>query len=136
MELTAFLRKTTVVETAIQSARLRLPDCKHVRKVTLRISRTTEVNGRYADVTYAATLSIACAVESAEIDSQDVTDCVSCEHLFGLFSGTNPDACPDLRLNAMRNSIRTAAKHSMDPCEPFPLQHSERIRALLPALSV
>jgi len=133
-------RSTTIVETVSQSAALRLPDCeetRHIalRNVTLQIHRTTEVGKRYADVTYTATLSVACAVESAEIDSQDVTGCVPCEHLFGLFGGTNPDDCAELRANAIRHAIRNAA--NWDGCEfvPFPLQHRERIAALLPALS-
>ncbi len=136
MELSTATRKTTITETHGQSVLIRLPDCKYARKVTLQINRTTEVVGRYADVTYTATLWIACAVESAEVDSQIVTGCVSCEKLFGLFSGANPDGCPDLRLNAVRNAIRHAAE--WDGCEfdPYPLQNRERIRALLPGLYV
>jgi hypothetical protein len=134
MELTTFLRKTTIIETNSQSVLIRLPDCKHPRKVTLQIHRTTEVGKRYADVTYTATLRIDCAVESAEVDSQVVTGCVACEHLFGLFGGTNPDYCPDLRLNAVRNAIRHAADY--DGCDDgsYPLQHRKRIAALLPGL--
>lgn len=134
MELSTATRSTTITETHGQVVRVYLPDCKHPRKVTLAIHRTTEVGKRYADVTYTATLRIDCAVESAEVDSQVVTGCVACEHLFGLFSGALPDACADLRLNAVRNAIRHAADY--DGCDDgsYPLQHRNRICALLPGL--
>jgi hypothetical protein len=135
MELSTATRTTTITETHGQVVRVYLPDSKHPRKVTLAIHRTTEVGKRYADVSYSATLSVACAVETAEVDSQDVTGCVACEHLFGLFSGALPDACPDLRLNAVRNAILRTVDSQGDPLiEFFPLQHAARIRDLLPGL--
>jgi hypothetical protein len=133
MQLIQPRRTTTIVETASQCAILRLPECKYARYVTLRVTRTTEIGNRYGDCIYTATLSIACSLESAEIDAQNITGCVPCEHLFGLFGGTNPDDCAQLRMNAIRNAIRNASRFDGD--EPFPVQHRERLLDLLPALS-
>lgn len=135
MELHTHSRKTTVVETVRQPVTLHIPGCKYTRRVTLEINRMTRIGLDHGSVTYSATLSVACAVESAEVDSQVVTGCIPCSRVFDLFANTNPDFTSEARLLAVRHAIEQAAEWDGCDYDPYPLQHRERLRALLPAFA-
>lgn len=135
MKLNTASRKTTITETVRQPVTLHIPGCKYIRRVTLVVNRMTSIGLQHGEVTYSATLSVACAIESAEIDSQVVTGCVPCQRLFNLFSGTSEYDTVEARLNAIRNAIEQAADWDGCDYDPYPLAHRERIRALLPAFA-